>query len=226
MTPVIRLERAVVLLGRFPALAGADLVVERGEIVHLAGPNGAGKSTLLRTCAGLHRLTGGVGEVLGADLTNDRARRTVRRRIGLVGHDGALYDDLTVEENVRFAVRAAGVAEPDATTRTNDALERLALDGRLRREHAGRLSAGQRRRAAIATTIAKRTDLWLLDEPHAGLDAANRDVIDDLVRAAANDGVTVLFASHERDRAADLAGRMLVVAGGEVHHPHPEPANA
>ena len=206
----IRLTRAVVLLGRFPALAGADLLVERGEIVHLAGPNGAGKTTVLRTCAGLHALASGAGEVLGVDLA--KGRRSIRRRVGLLGHSGFLYDDLTVLENVRFAVRAAGLAAADA----DPALERLGLDGRLRDVVVGRLSAGQRRRAALAALVARRPELWLLDEPHAGLDADGRDVVDQLIVDAVAGGATVVFASHELDRATPLAARRLVVTGGEV----------
>ncbi|HVM08618.1 MAG TPA: heme ABC exporter ATP-binding protein CcmA [Acidimicrobiales bacterium] len=207
----IRLSRAVVLLGRFPALAGADLLVERGEIVHLAGPNGAGKSTLLRTCAGLHPLAEGSGEVLGRDLA--KQRREVRRRVGLLGHAGFLYDDLTVEENVRFAVRAAGLEATEA----EPALARLGLDNRLRGVAVGRLSAGQRRRTALASLVARRPELWLLDEPHAGLDADGRDLVDHLIVDAAAGGATVVFASHELDRATPLAVRRLVVTGGEVH---------
>src|SRR5688572_3075291 len=167
MAPAVRLSRAVVLLGRFPALAGADLLVERGEIVHLSGPNGAGKSTLLRACAGLLRITEGEAEVLGHDLRRDR--RVLRRQVGLLGHAGFLYDELTVEDNVRFAVRAAGVA--DAGRRTADALTRLGLDGRLRDVPVARLSAGQRRRTSLAVLVARAPELWLLDEPHAGIDA-------------------------------------------------------
>ena len=211
MTPAVRLDRAVVLLGRFPALAGADLLVERGDVVHLAGPNGAGKSTLLRTCAGLHPLAGGAGEVLGTDLRRDR--RALRRRVGLLGHAGFLYDDLTVEENVRFAVRAAGLRAAEA----DSALERLGLGGRLRDVAVSRLSAGQRRRTALAALVARRPELWLLDEPHAGLDADGRDLVDGLILDAAAGGATVVFASHESDRAMTLTARRLIVAGGEVH---------
>ena len=207
----IRLTRAVVLLGRFPALAGADLLVERGEIVHLAGPNGAGKSTLLRTCAGLHNLAEGSGEILGHDLAKDR--KALRRRVGLLGHTGFLYDDLTVEENVRFAVKAAGVDVSEAEA----ALARLGLDGRLRDVAVGRLSAGQRRRTALASLVARRPELWLLDEPHAGLDADGRDLVDQLITDASRGGATVVFASHELDRATPLAVRRFIVAGGEVH---------
>ncbi|MEA3075635.1 MAG: type transport system ATP-binding protein [Actinomycetota bacterium] len=211
MAPAVCLSRAVVLLGRFPALAGADLLVERGEIVHLSGPNGAGKSTLLRALAGLLAIVEGEAEVLGHDLTKDRRR--LRRSVGLLGHTSFLYEELTVEDNVRFAVRAAGVG----VGAVEPALDRLGLDGRLRDVAVARLSAGQRRRTALAVLVARRPELWLLDEPHAGIDAAGRDLVDELVTEAAATGATVVFASHELDRANAIAGRQLTVVGGQVH---------
>ncbi|MEP6623789.1 MAG: ATP-binding cassette domain-containing protein, partial [Acidimicrobiia bacterium] len=96
----------VCLLGRFPALAGADLDVEAGEIVLVAGPNGAGKTTLLRLLAGLLVPYSGAVEVLGVDLATDRM--SARRRIALVGHETHCYDDLTARENIHFFARAAG----------------------------------------------------------------------------------------------------------------------
>ncbi|MDP9071889.1 MAG: heme ABC exporter ATP-binding protein CcmA [Actinomycetota bacterium] len=210
MALAVRLRSAVALLGRFPALAGVDLDVAVGEIVLVRGPNGAGKTSLLRACAGLLPVASGQAEVLGHDLRRDR--RAVRRLVGLLGHAGFLYDDLTVEDNVRFAVRAAGAAGRDAEA----GLDRLGLGGRLRRVPVSRLSAGQRRRAALAILVARRPRLWLLDEPHAGLDAEGRDLFDGLVRDAVAGGATVLFASHEADRAAALAHRAVAMAGGQV----------
>lgn len=219
MAPAIRLRRAVALLGRFPALAGIDLTVEGGEIVHLVGPNGAGKTTALRVCAGLVRVVAGQAEVLGHDLTADR--RAVRRHVGLLGHASQLYEDLTVEESVRFAVRAAGGGRGDA----EEALTRLGLDGRPRRLPVDRLSAGQRRRTALAVVLARRPSLWLLDEPHAGLDAEGRDLVDALVAEAAGAGATVVFASHDLDRAGAIAGRQVTITGGHAEPPD-EPAAA
>ena len=106
MEPVIHLRDAVVVLGRFPVLAGASLRVERGEIVLLHGPNGAGKTSVLRTCAGLVPVVRGEARVLGIDLVHDR--REVRARVGLLGHANGLYEDLTVTENIRFWARSVG----------------------------------------------------------------------------------------------------------------------
>jgi heme ABC exporter ATP-binding subunit CcmA len=208
MEPAVHLRSAVVLLGRFPALAGVDLDVDSREIVLVEGPNGAGKSTLLRLCAGLVALSSGTGTVLGVDLAGER--RALRPRVGLLSHANGLYLDLTVEENVRFWGRAAGASGAEI----DRALGQLGLTGRLARTTVERCSAGQRRRTAIAALVARRPELWLLDEPHAGLDGEGRDLLDSLVRQAASDGATVVIASHELDRAAPLAGRVVHLAGG------------
>ena len=210
MPNVVHFRAAVSLIGRFPALAGVDLDVAGGEIVLLQGPNGAGKTTLLRACAGLVGIASGEAVVLGCDLTTDR--KAIRRRVGLLGHATFLYDDLTVADNLRFAVRSTGRAPHDADA----AMDRLGLAGRLKDVPVAKLSAGQRRRTALAALVARQPELWLLDEPHAGLDAAGRDLLDGLVRDAVTAGATVLLASHEPDRAAPLATRIVTVAGGQV----------
>jgi heme ABC exporter ATP-binding subunit CcmA len=208
MEPVVHLRAAVALLGRFPALAGVDLDVAHGEVVLLRGPNGAGKTTVLRACAGLVPVVRGEAVVLGADLRRDR--RAVRRRVALLGHDTGLHDELTVVDNVRFWGRAARARPADVDA----ALELVGLDGRLRDVPVRRLSAGQRRRSALACLLARRPALWLLDEPHAGLDNAARDQLDRLVRQAVRQGATVLMSSHELERAEALADRVVELVAG------------
>ena len=212
MEPVVHLRAAVALLGRFPALAGIDLDVARGEIVLLRGPNGAGKTTLLRACAGLVPVVRGEATVLGCDLRRD-ARR-VRRRVGLLGHATGLFDDLTVADNVRFWGKACGAEATDREA----AMALVGLDGRLRDVTVSRLSAGQRRRTSVACLLARRPELWLLDEPHAGLDHETRDQLDALVGQAVAQGATVVIASHELDRAGALAHRVVELVGGTTDH--------
>jgi heme ABC exporter ATP-binding subunit CcmA len=209
MGPAISLRSAVALAGRFPVLAGADLTVDGGEVALVHGPNGAGKTSLLRVCAGLLALSDGAAEVLGHDLRRDR--RSVRAAVGLLGHATFLYDDLTVAEQAAFAARAFHRPQSAADA----ALVRLGLEGRAGVQIA-RLSAGQRRRVALACLVARDAALWLLDEPHAGLDAANRDVVDALIRERAASGGTVVLASHELDRARAVADRSFTIAGGRV----------
>jgi heme ABC exporter ATP-binding subunit CcmA len=198
------------MLGQFPALAGADLEVDTGEIVLLSGPNGAGKTTLLRLCAGLLPLRAGQAEVLGVDLAQDRKR--VRASLALMGHETFCYDDLTVVENLQFAARASGHTETDADA----ALERVSLRRVADVPH-GRLSHGQRRRLALAIALARRPRLLLLDEPHAGLDAHGRAILEDVVRAAPDAGCTVLVASHELELARRIATREVQLVAGRVH---------
>ena len=206
----VRLRGAVVLLGGFPALAGVGLSVERGEVVLVRGPNGAGKSTLLHLCAGLLRLSEGQGDVLGCDLADDRA--AVRRRVGLLGHDTALYGELTAAENLQAWARASRVGGADVP----GALERLGLPRRLRGVPTDRLSAGQRRRVALAAIVVRRPELWLLDEPHAGLDSEGRQIVDSIVSSAAAAGAAVVLASHEAGPAGGLATRTVTMAGGTL----------
>ena len=210
MEPVVHLVGVVAVMGGFPVLAGADLSVQQGEILLLRGPNGAGKTSLLRVCAGLLPVERGEATVLGCDLLTER--EAVRQRVGLLGHSNGLYTDLTVADNVRFwgATVGATAAEVDAS------LSRMGLSNRLADVAVGRLSAGQRRRTALACLVARRAQLWLLDEPHAGLDAAGRDDLDAILREAAGAGATVMVASHELERAGALATRVVEVVGGQV----------
>ncbi len=209
-SPALSLHDAVALSGRFPLLAGVDLEVARGETVLVEGPNGAGKTSLLRVCGGLVPLASGRLSVLGLDPL--RQRTQVRRQVGLLSHASHLYDDLTVRENVRFAVRAAG-ADPG---RIDGACDRLGLTGRLLKTGAAKLSAGQRRRVALAVLVARWPELWLLDEPHAGLDATTRATLNDLMAEASASGTTVVLASHESELVESLADRVVTIIGGRV----------
>jgi len=213
VSQVVRLRSVVALLGRFPALAGLDLDVDAGEIVLVTGPNGAGKTTLLRLLAGLVPPYSGEASVRGHDLATDRRRA----RIGtaLVGHETYCYDDLTAEENIRFFARASGRDDADAVRAV---LGRVALDGAAGVPHRG-LSAGQRRRLALAVALVREPELLLLDEPHAGLDADGRDELDATLRQAAASGATVMVASHELERAGSLATRCIDVVAGQVVAP-------
>ena len=208
METVIELRGVVAVLGSFPALAGVSLSVQRGEILLLQGPNGAGKTSLLRVCAGLMPIERGTGTVLGIDLATNR--QDIRTRVGLLGHTNGLYLDLTVEQNIQFWASTVGASQEEVA----NAMSTMRVDGRLAKVKAGQLSAGQRRRTALASLIVRRAEIWLLDEPHAGLDAAGRDELDALLRNAVAAGATVVLASHESERAAGLATRTVTVDGG------------
>ena len=113
---------------------------------------------------------------------------------------------------MRFWAKACGATAAEA----DSAMHALGVDGRLADVPVAKLSAGQRRRTSVAAMIARRPELWLLDEPHAGLDRAARDTVDRLIRSAAVSGATVLIASHELERTRALATDVVYLAGGAV----------
>lgn len=209
VSTVVDLRGALSVVDGFPLLAGVDLEVHRGELVLVSGSNGAGKTSLLRLLAGVLPLTGGTATVLGVDLARDAGAQ--RSRVALVGQETGCYDDLSVERNLRLHARAAGVSADHAS----DVLAALDL-GPLAGVAHGRLSTGQRRRCALAVGLARGAELLLLDEPHAGLDANGRDIVDRSMITAAAAGTTVLLVSHELDRARALVGREVRLSGGCV----------
>jgi heme ABC exporter ATP-binding subunit CcmA len=214
-SPVVELNEAVAVLGSFPVLAGATVRIDAGDIVLLRGPNGAGKTSLLRLCAGLLPIVRGTGHVLGFDLAT--GRESVREHVGMLGHQNGLYLDLSVGENVRFWGATVGATADEI----HAAMVRLGVAERLVDVPVRTLSAGQKRRTALACLVARRSQLWLLDEPHAGLDADARDELDATLRQAAASGATIVVASHELERAGSLATRIVDVIGGRLHEEGP-----
>ena len=209
-TSIIDLHDVVAVYNGYPALAGASLSVKKGEIVLLQGPNGAGKSTLLRLCAGLLPVERGTAFVLGCSVQNERER--IRSRVGLLGHNNGLYADLSIADNISFWASMVGASQSEIDA----AMSRMGIDGSLASRSVGNLSAGQKRRCALACLIVRRAELWLLDEPHAGLDAKGRDEIDAILREASQLGATIVVASHEIERAQHLATRNVAVVAGRV----------
>ena len=209
-TRVIDFVDAVAVYNDYPALAGVTFSVDRQEIVLLQGPNGAGKTTLLRACAGLIPVVRGSAHVLGVDIAIDR--ESIRERVGLLGHQNGLFAELTIAENVDLWSTVVGAtrAERDA------AMQRMSIDGKLANRRVSELSAGQKRRCALACLVVRRAEIWLLDEPHAGLDAKGRDEIDLILKEAASAGATIVVASHEVERAQQLASRTVSLVAGHV----------
>lgn len=185
------LRHAVVTAGSFPLLTDVTATFDSGHVYVVTGPNGAGKTSLLRLLAGLEPLARGEGHVLGYDLTTPQ-RREVRRHVGWLGHEASFYDELTVVENLEFAIRATN----GERTRLNESLEIVGLSDR-RDVRAKSLSAGQRRRVGLAWLLIRRAELWLLDEPYASLDDEGRRTFDEVLRAATSAGSTVVVTSHD-----------------------------
>jgi heme exporter protein A len=207
---VASLEGIAVDVERVPVLRGVDLTVRAGEVLGLVGANGSGKSTLLRVLATLLPLRDGSGQVLGAALGTP-ACAAVRPRIALVGHTPPLYPHLTLAENLHVIARLTGVA-PGAV---DGALDTVGLAGAAGRR-ADRCSQGMQRRAELARVLAAAPELLLLDEPHAGLDAGSRGLVDLVADRVRRRGGACVAVSHERDRLHCLADRVVEIAEGRA----------
>jgi len=195
--------------GRTVVLRDLSFTVAASEVVAVFGPNGAGKSTVLRVLAGLTTPTNGSLQLFG----ETRVLPSVRRRIGLAAHQSFLYPDLTARENLVFYARMYGIAAAEA--RVAEWLERTAL-----RDVAARpvrlFSRGMEQRLALARALLHEPDLVLLDEPWSGLDKAAGDWLAALLRELRARGRTIVVATHDFDRAQDVATRALIVHRGRL----------
>lgn len=187
-----------------------DLEVGPGEAVGVAGPNGSGKTTLIRTAATLVSIDEGSLSVLGHE-PGSRDLVTMRRSIGLIGHQPTLIPELTLAENLTHVARLAGVDD----TRIPRALEVVGLsDAAGRRAEA--CSFGMKRRVEIAHLLLTKPQLLLLDEAASGLDASARDLIDALVRSVCDRGGGCVMVSHDRAQLTDLCVRVASLSNGKL----------
>ena len=196
-----------------------DVQITRGEFVALLGPNGSGKSTLLRLLAGLTRPTSGTILIGGWELPNEAA--AVRAQIGLVSHKSLLYENLTARENLRFFARLYNLKSPDE--RIDTLLRQVGLfkrgDSLMRT-----FSRGMQQRLSIARALLHEPDVLLFDEPYTGLDVDASGTLDNLLLQARDAGHTIIMTTHELDRAARIASRVLILNRGTVGYDAPASA--
>ncbi len=197
--------------GERRAVDGVDLALAPGERLALAGPNGAGKSTLLRLVATLLRAQSGSLEVLGEEIPG--GTRIARRGIGYLAHDPLVYLDLTARQNLELYGDLYGIDDRDR--RIDDLLERVGLLGRAE-DTVRTFSRGMAQRLALARMLLHRPRLLLLDEPHASLDARGATLLDDELATATADGRSAIIVTHEVERVARVADRLMVLRAGRV----------
>jgi molybdate/tungstate transport system ATP-binding protein len=213
----IAIEGISLSLGAF-ALDTIDVTLDSGQILVVLGPNGSGKSVLLETVAGFHRPDAGRVRIRGIDVTRLPPER---RRVGFVVQNFGLFPHLTVEQNVRLALR------PHATEKPSGALSPLAGDAtallsyfgvsHLAARTPGRLSPGEKQRVALARALAANPDLFLFDEPFSALDAQTREQLrDDLLSLLRQISLPAIFVTHDHTDALTLADRVLVLRNGRT----------
>ncbi len=207
--PVIVAENLTRRFGDFTAVDHVSFTIEPGEIVGYLGPNGSGKTTTIRLLLGLLEPSEGRASVLGFDAF--RQSEDVRKRSGYMSQKFALYDDLTVWENLAFYGGVYGIRERQPIQATMD----LVGLGSHVTELARSLSAGWRQRLALAIALVHQPRLLFLDEPTSGVDPAARRVFWDLIYDLAAAGVTVLVTTHYMDEA-EYCGRVGIMRDGKL----------
>jgi ABC-2 type transport system ATP-binding protein len=195
---IIETEALSRRFGHLVAVRDVSLKVRRGEIFGVLGPNGAGKSTTIRMLCGILDPTSGRGTVVGYDITRDPEE--VKRRIGYMTQRFSLYEDLTVEENLKFYAGIYGVPFGRRRAVVDAVLERAGLASR-RRQLAGTLSGGWKQRVALASATIHEPPLLFLDEPTAGVDPVSRRDFWEQIHQIASAGTTVLLTTHYMDEA-------------------------
>ena len=204
--PPVVVEGLRVVRGGREVLPGLDAVLPRGVVTGLLGPSGSGKSTLLRAVVGVQAVTAGRVTVLG----HPAGSAPLRRRVGYSTQAPAVYQDLTVAENLRYFAAVRGDDPRDAD-------RVLELVGLTRHAHrlAGALSGGELGRASLAVALLGRNELLVLDEPTVGLDPVLRAELWGLFRRLAGTGVTLLVSSHVMDEAS-RCDQLLLMREGRI----------
>jgi putative spermidine/putrescine transport system ATP-binding protein len=212
--PYLALRSLAKRYGEGPAaVAGLDLVAERGEFLTLLGPSGCGKTTVLRMIAGLVPPSAGRIAVDGCDVT---AMPAHRRNMGLVFQNYALFPHLNVARNVAFGLEMRGAGKDAIDRRVADSLALVRLEG-LRKRMPRELSGGQQQRVALARALVIEPALLLLDEPLSNLDAKLREELRDEIRDIQRRlGITAIFVTHDQVEALTLSDRIAVMNAGQL----------
>lgn len=212
---LLEIESLEVRYGVVPAVRGASLSVESGEIVGLVGPNGAGKSTLLLAIMGVVPAARGTIRYDGKSILGTRTERIVRSGIALVPEGRHIFDDLTVEENLRLGL--VGRSDPDGVEADREWIYGLFPVVRdFRERQAGVLSGGQRQQLAIARALIAKPRMLLLDEPSLGLAPSVVDTVWKALAEIRESGVTILLIEQRAQITVEFADRSYVFGAGRV----------
>ena len=197
----------------FAAVDDISLVIPRHATFGLLGPNGAGKTTTISILCGLMNYNGGSVTINGLDLESNYRR--IRRMIGLVPQDIALYETLTARENLRFIAEMYGLRGREMKSRVDECLEMVGL-GDNGHKQVRKYSGGMKRRVNLAAGILHRPDILILDEPTTGVDVQSRNTILEFLRKMNSDGTTIIYTSHYLEEAQHLCDEIAIIDHGKV----------
>jgi len=215
MNCVIETTGLTRVFGPVRAMDGLDLRVEAGKFFGFLGPNGAGKSTTIKMLTGLLAPTTGTMRILGENLADENRAREVRRRIGVVPENLALFDNLTGREHLTFIGRMYLLPTDTVRTRCDELLAMMGLeneDKKLTLEY----SHGMKKKLALAAALLPGPDLLFLDEPFEGVDAVSSRVLRDVLKRCVKRGATVFLTSHVLEIVEKLCTDVGIIASGKL----------
>jgi phospholipid/cholesterol/gamma-HCH transport system ATP-binding protein len=219
-SPMIAVRSVVKSIGQQEILRGVDLEVATGETLAIIGRSGGGKSVLLKHLVGL--MTPDAGEIWidGHNIIgmNERQLGAIRKKIGILFQSGALFDSMTVEENIAFPLREAGERDPKVLhTKVEEMLEVIEMEGQEDKMPES-LSGGMKKRVGLARSIIRRPSCVLYDEPTSGLDPVVADSINRLIRRLQQRlGVTSVVVTHDMKSAFDVANHIAYLHEGRIY---------
>src|SRR5574342_575551 len=216
MPPILQAQNLVKQYGDFIAVKGISFDIKEGEIFSLLGPNGAGKTTTISMLSTLYTPTSGDATIAGHSITKDSM--AVKRVIGVVPQEIALYEDLTARENLVFWGQMYGLSGKSLNNRVDEVLEQIGLTDKAR-NRVKTYSGGMKRRVNIGVGLLHKPRLLFMDEPTVGIDPQSRRAILDTVKDLNRQGMTVLYTTHYMEAAQELSDRVGIIDHGELIAP-------
>lgn len=213
MPAILQVHNLVKKYGEFAAVKGISFDIQEGEIFSLLGPNGAGKTTTISVLSTLFAPTAGDAVVGGHSVVKEPM--AVRRLIGVVPQDLAIYDELSARENLSFWGQMYGLRGKALKTRIDEVLEQIGLSERAN-SRVKTYSGGMKRRVNIGVGLLHKPRLLFMDEPTVGIDPQSRRAILDSVKDLNRQGMTVLYTTHYMEEAQELSDRVGIIDHGEL----------
>ncbi|MFZ3150270.1 MAG: ATP-binding cassette domain-containing protein [Anaerolineaceae bacterium] len=213
MTPILEVHNLVKKYDDFTAVNGISFTIEEGEIFSLLGPNGAGKTTTISVLSTLFTPTSGDATLCGHSITKEPM--AVKRCIGVIPQELALYEDLTAMENLNFWGQMYGLSGRALSSRIDEVLEQIGLKDKAK-QRIKTYSGGMKRRVNIGIGLLHKPKLLFMDEPTVGIDPQSRRAILDSVKELNRQGMTILYTTHYMEEAQELSNRVGIIDHGEL----------